>query len=183
MVVWRQPELGGLLIALVAGSGKSRNLCLSKCFEASISLAISLIGAELVLPPANLFLACRCGGNFKGQSHFGGFFVCFFRIKVISGLTHSFIMLVGMRIRHNHSQGDELVRPWLFDDSWHTSNGMVQTKCEKDNLISFPSAGRDRQFIVPLEICLHSLVSINTKHMPYTKKTKTKNVKVSIMVN
>lgn len=91
------------------GGGKLREQksVFVQMFEASISIAISLIGAELVLPPANLFLACRCGGNFKGQSHFLFFcFVCFFfQIKVISGLTDSFIMLVGMRIRHNRSQG------------------------------------------------------------------------------
>lgn len=69
MVVWRRPELGGLLIALVAKQREPKSVFV-QMFEASISLAISLIGAELVLPPANLFLACRCGGNFKGQSHF-----------------------------------------------------------------------------------------------------------------
>lgn len=36
-------------------------------FVASISSAISLIGAELVLPPADLFLPCQCVWNFEGQ--------------------------------------------------------------------------------------------------------------------
>lgn len=54
------------------GGGKQREQksVFVQMFEASISLAISLIGGELVLPPANLFLARQCGGNFKGQSIF-----------------------------------------------------------------------------------------------------------------
>lgn len=49
MVVWCRPELGGLLIALVGGRRREQKSVFVQMFEASISSAISFIGAELEL--------------------------------------------------------------------------------------------------------------------------------------